>query len=201
MSGRIVDSLQSPVPYAIVALLHSGDSAVVQGKITDGDGRYTFSDVQSGRYVLKVSATGYSDNYSAELNKDSMQDLTVPDLTPGKTLQLSAVTISTITPTVQFTNGNITVNVENSPIARGNSVYDLLSKLPGVGIENNSITIQGKAGVILMIDGRVQQVSDEQLMTVLKGMSAATIQKIEILKNPPLKYDAAGTSGMINIVT
>ncbi|HET6993063.1 MAG TPA: outer membrane beta-barrel protein, partial [Bacteroidia bacterium] len=82
-----------------------------------------------------------------------------------------------------------------------NSVYDLLAKLPGISIDNNTITMQGKSGVIIMIDGRVQQMSNQQLINILKGMSAETVEKIELLKNPPVKYDAAGTSGMINILT
>jgi iron complex outermembrane receptor protein len=201
LSGRIVDSMSAPVPYSIVALLHSGDSALVQGKITDADGVYTFENIKPGNYFLKVSATGFATKFSSGLIKDSLSDLNVADFSLEKVLLLDAVTISSVTPTIEFKSGNITVNVEDSPLARGNSVYDLLSKLPGVSVENNTITLMGKSGVVIMIDGRIQQMSNEQLMNVLKSMSAATIRKIEVLKNPPVKYDAAGTSGMINIVT
>jgi len=102
---------------------------------------------------------------------------------------------------MEFKNGNITVNIEGSPMAIGNSVYDLLMRLPGVIVTNGEISIQGKSGVRVLIDDRVQQLSGDQLMAVLKSMSASNILKIEILKNPPVKYDAAGNAGIINIVT
>jgi len=86
-------------------------------------------------------------------------------------------------------------------MAIGNTVYDLLMRLPGVIVTDGVISIQGKSGVKVLIDDRVQQLSGDQLMAVLKSMSASSIQKIEILKNPPVKYDAAGNAGIINIVT
>jgi hypothetical protein len=201
VSGKIADSLNAPVPYAVVALAKAADSAVIQGTLCDAGGDYSFSKIKTGNYILKISATGYEVKYSEAFHIDTLQEYTAPVIRLGKDKMLDAVTVSSITPTVEFKNGNITVNVEDSPLARGNSVYDLLYKLPGVSVENNNITMQGKTGVVFMIDGRIQQMSTEQLLNMLKGMSAATIQKIEVLKNPPVKYDAAGTSGMINIVT
>ncbi len=201
VSGKITDAKQAPVPYCVVALLLASDSTLIQGKITDENGLYTFTEIKNGNYFLKISTTGFEPVYSSIFTKDSLNDLVVSDVSISGARLLDAVTISSITPTIEFKNGNIIVNVEGSPLARGNSVYDLLSKLPGVSIINNVVTLQGRSGVIFMIDGRVQQMSNEQLLNQLKGMSAATIQKIEVLKNPPVKYDAAGTSGMINIVT
>ena len=74
-------------------------------------------------------------------------------------------------------------------------------RLPGVVVDNGAITIQGKSGVRVLIDDRIQQFSGEQLMAILKSIPASMIDKIEILKNPPVKYDAAGNAGMLNIVT
>jgi outer membrane cobalamin receptor len=201
ISGSVTDAKQLPVPYCVVALLHSGDSALVQGKITDENGVYVFEPVKSGNYFIKVSAMGFEPVFSSAISKDSLTDLQVPAISLSSAKLMDEVVIASLTPTIEFKNGNIIINIENSPLARGNSVYDLLFKLPGVSIENNTITIQGKSGVIVMIDGRVQHLSNEQIINQLKGMSAATVQKIEVLKNPPVKYDAAGTSGMINIVT
>ncbi len=201
ISGRITDSLQVPVPYPVVALERTGDSTIIQGTLGDDNGVFIFNNVKSGNYFLKISATGYAVAWSDSFHFDSLQSYVSHDISLRKSVLLDAVTISSITPTVEFKNGNVTVNVENSPLARGNSVYDLLFTLPGVSVTNNNITLLGKTGVIIMIDGRVQHMSNDQVLNILKGMSAATIQKIEVLKNPPVKYDAAGTSGMINIVT
>ncbi|CAN5893132.1 outer membrane beta-barrel family protein [soil metagenome] len=201
LSGKIIDSLNVPVPYAIVALAHTSDSAIVTGVLTDENGIFNFNSVATGNYLLKISMTGFAETWSDSFHTDSLLSFVVPEIILKKSTLLEAVTISSMTPTVEFKNGNITVNIENSPLARGNSVYDLLFRLPGVSIVNNSITIAGRSGVIIMIDGRVQHLSNEMMLNLLKGMSAATVQKIEILKNPPVKFDSEGTSGMINIVT
>lgn len=201
ITGKLVDSTFAPVPFAVVALINAPDSAIITGRLSDENGRYVFEKISPGNYFMKISAAGFSDARSDNFYYDSLELKVIPDIVLKKSMLLDAVTISSLIPTVEFKNGNITVNIENSALARGNSVYDLLFRLPGVSINNNSITIAGRSGVIVMIDGRIQRLSDEQLMNILKGMSAATITKIEVLKNPPVKYDAEGTSGMINIVT
>ncbi len=201
IQGKIVDSLQAPVPFSIVALLNANDSSIVKGESTDAKGIYMFNDLKSGKYLLKITATGFSDQYSSAIKLDSLTNFSVPEIMLHPSPILQEATVTGVKQTFEFKNGNITVNVENSVLAKGNSVYDLLSKLPGVTLDNNIITMQGKSGVIVMIDGRVQQISNQQLINMLKAMSAESIQKIELLKNPPVKYDAAGTAGMINIVT
>ncbi|MFI5140890.1 MAG: outer membrane beta-barrel protein [Bacteroidia bacterium] len=124
-----------------------------------------------------------------------------PIVLKASSVNLNEVAVTAMKKPMEFKNGNITVNIEGSPMAIGNSVYDLLMRLPGVIVTNGEISIQGKSGVRVLIDDRVQQLSGDQLMAVLKSMSASNILKIEILKNPPVKYDAAGNAGIINIVT
>jgi len=81
------------------------------------------------------------------------------------------VTVNAIKDPIEFKNGNITVNIEGSPLAVGNSVYDLLSHLPGVTVENDKITIEGNAGVKIYIDDRVQQMSGQQLINLLRSIN------------------------------
>jgi outer membrane receptor protein involved in Fe transport len=67
--------------------------------------------------------------------------------------------------------------------------------------QNDHISLKGKQGVNVMIDGRTQPISADELANMLKSMPSSTIEKIEIISNPSAKYDAAGTGGIINIVT
>ncbi|HEU4717968.1 MAG TPA: outer membrane beta-barrel protein, partial [Bacteroidia bacterium] len=201
VSGKIVDSTQAPVPFVVVALLHPGDSAIRAGTLTDESGHFVFRNVRTGKYFLKISGGAYEEQFSDVITFDSIHDLTVPDIVLRRSKVFDAVTVTAVKQTVVFRNGNTIVNVGNSALAKGNSVFDLLSKLPGVTVDNNIISLQGKSGVIVMIDNRVQQVSNDQLINLLKSMSAESVERIEILKNPPVKYDASGTSGMISIIT
>jgi outer membrane receptor protein involved in Fe transport len=202
--GKITDSLDTGIPYVPLAIISSADSAVVKGAVTDDSGFYIIDNtVKPGRYLLKIVATGFRVEYSPVFDLDSLSSVTIPDirLSVGA-VNLNMVSVSAIQNTVDFKNGNIIINVENSPLAFGNSVFDLLKRMPGVNIDNeNKISIQGRSGVKVLIDDRMQQVSDDQLVNLLKGMSANSVSKIEILKNPPVKYDASGTAGLINIVS
>src|SRR6202008_3734356 len=96
----------------------------------------------------------------------------------------------------------VIMNVENDIIAKGNTVLDLIKRIPGVMVDaQNNITVNGLSDVRFMIDERLQQMPSPQVIDMLSGMSADNVSKIELIKNPPARYDAAGTGGLINIVT
>lgn len=201
ISGVVVDSADTPVPFAIVALLNASDSSVVTGTPTDENGQFVFAHQSSGSYRLRVAALGYEEQFSEIIAFDTTKNTIIPVIHLNNPKVLDEVAITAVRPAIEFRNGNTIVNVENSVLAKGNTVFDLLSKLPGVSVDKNVISIQGKSGVIVMIDNRVQHMTDDQMANLLRGMSAETVARIEILRNPPSKYDAAGTSGMINIIT
>lgn len=201
IKGRILDSTLTPLPFANIALLNRADSSLVKVTISDEKGLYLFGKIPRGIFILKISSVGYKTGFSTELPFDSVADLVVPDLIIQAGRDLEEVSVSAIRNTIEFKNGNIVVNVESSPLAKGNTVYDLLFKLPGVSIEDNIIYLNGKAGIVFMLDGRVLQLSNLQLLNTLKSMNTEVIEKIELLRNPPAKYDAGGTSGIIHIRT
>jgi iron complex outermembrane receptor protein len=202
LSGVITDSLKAPVPFASVALLAMPDSTIVKGTLTDEAGNYSIEKIPAGHYHLRVSAVGYDKNTSADIPIDSIRgNMPINIELKSSSHTLDGVSVSAVKRMIEVRNGNVILNVEDSPLAQGNSVFDLLSKLPGVSIENNAIHLQGKAGVIVMMDGKPQTVSGDALLNLLKSMNADLIKSIEILKNPPVKYDASGTSGMINIIS
>lgn len=181
--------------------MNATDSNFVSGTLTNEQGFFNIEHVKNGNYLLKVVGTGY-ENIFYPLVIES-HDLVLPDLKIMKSgISLDEINISAIRKQVDFKNGNVTVQIEGSPLATGNSVFDLLLKLPGVTVdENNAIAIQGKTGVRFAMDDRIQQMSGPQLINFLKSMNASGVEKIEILKNPSVKFDAAGTAGIINIKT
>lgn len=199
--GKILDSSQTPIPFIPVALLNENNSSIYKGTLTDEKGIYFFDKVKQGTYILKFEGLGYKVKYSDEIKTDSLSQIQLPDVMLTTGVNLEEIAITANKKTIEFKNGNIIVNVENSPLAKGNTVYDLLSKLPGVSIIDNTILLNGKAGATIMIDGRVEQLTNVQILNLLKSMSTELVEKIELLKNPPAKYDASGTSGMINIKT
>ncbi|MGZ4055894.1 MAG: outer membrane beta-barrel protein, partial [Bacteroidia bacterium] len=200
--GTVTDSALSPVPFATIGVLNATDSSIIRGSLTDENGNFIIQPISKGLYLIQIKAIGFNTKYSDPIQIDSASSVDLPPITlNSRGINLNEISVSAIKKTIEFKNGNIIVNVEDSPLARGNTVYDLFSKLPGVSINDNVIQLNGKSGVIIMVDGRVQQLTNTQLINMLKNMNAELVEKIELLKNPPVKYDASGTSGMINIKT
>ncbi|MGZ4047809.1 MAG: outer membrane beta-barrel protein, partial [Bacteroidia bacterium] len=173
------------------------------GAVTDQNGNYCFDNIHKGEYILKVTAVGYNTFYSKKIEFDSISLIDMPTfvLSPNRT-SLKEVTVTAFKPTIEFKKGTIILNVENNLIAKGNTVLDLLKQIPGVHVDaQNNITINGVGGVRFLLDDRLQQMSGVEMANILSGMSAETVTSIELIKNPPAKYDAAGTAGLINIVT
>ena len=203
IKGNIIDSLQAPLSYTPVGLLNYKDSSVYKGEVSDQQGAYCFENIENGTYFIRITAIGYTTFYSQKINVDSTLEIVLPAFVlKNSATSLNEIEVAAFKPTVEFKNGNVILNVENNLIAKGNTVLDLLKQIPGVIVDaQNNITINGVGGVRFLMDGRLQQLSDVQMTTILSGMSAESISSIELVKNPPAKYDAEGTGGLINIVT
>jgi hypothetical protein len=94
------------------------------------------------------------------------------------------------------------INVDAAVTNAGTTAMDVLEKSPGVQVDKDgNISLKGKQGVMVMIDGRPTYLSGTELANLLRGMESSQLEQIEIMTNPPAKYDAAGNSGVINIKT
>lgn len=201
--GRVVDSTNTALPYISVALLNAKDSLLVKGSVSNDKGEYSFEKFRAGNYLVKALMIGAKETFSSAFFADSLTGFELPDMMlRSKGTVLKEVAITDIKQTIEFKDGMVVMNVEDNPVNAGNTVLELLKKIPGVTVDNqDNISLDGKAGVRIVLDGRVQQFSGQQLAVILSSMSSENISKIEVMKNPPAKYDAAGTAGMINIVS
>jgi iron complex outermembrane recepter protein len=201
ISGIVTDTSGTPLPFVTISVLSLPDSAIVKGTISDETGKYHIPAIAAGMYIIRCSVSGYNDKLTEPFAVDTLaageKQFNIRMTVYQKSL--GTVSVYGTKKVVEFKNGNVVVNVENSPLAKGNSVYDLILRLPGVSTYEDNIMIQGKTGVIVMIDNRPQRLTGAALTNLLKSMNADLVKSIEILKNPPVKYDATGTSGMINI--
>lgn len=202
VSGTLADADGRPLPFATVVMLKSADSAIARSAVSDKNGHFALSIAPSGAYTLKISCVGYTDYLLPLTVRDSALDAgTIRLKTAGR--QLDEVVIRSSKPLVQQDAGGLTVNVQNSLMTKGSTVLQVLSRSPGVIVDaqTNAISLNGKSGVMVMLDGKLLRLSADQVAALLSGMTADDITKIELLATPPAKYDADGNAGLINIVT
>jgi len=121
---------------------------------------------------------------------------------PDSAKKLKEVIVRGTRPPVQQSIAGTVVNVQSSIMSKGSSVLDVLERSPGVQLDHqhNDISLNGKSGVTVMIDGKVLHMPTDEVAEMLRGMSADNIEKIELLNAPPSRYDASGSAGIINIV-
>ena len=119
-----------------------------------------------------------------------------------KVKQMSEVIVRAQKPVYQQGPYGTIVNVQNDLLSAGSSALETLERSPGIQVDHryNTITLNGKAGVIVLINGRRSHLSADQLMTLLNSLNADDIEKIEIMTTPPANFDAEGSAGIVNIV-
>lgn len=201
ISGKVFDKANTPIEYANVLLHQSTDSAFVKGGLTELDGTYAFANVDAGSYFIVVSQVGFADHTITDISISAEdKSVNIPDIVLSEGLQLEEVTVSAQRPLIELKADKVIVNVEGSSVSVGNNALEVLEKSPGVIVDqDNNISLKGKQGVLILIDGKNQYISNEQLSRMLETMPANAIDKIEIIQNPSSKYDANGNAGVINI--
>jgi hypothetical protein len=202
ISGRMIDENNSPVLFATVVLKNISDSSIYKGEVTNESGEFLFQNIKSGTYFMQIQSSGFTLSGKSDVDVTEGSSVKLGDikLTTNST-ELKSVTIEGEKPFIERKADKMVVNVENSIIHAGSSAMEVFEKLPGVLVDQDgNIRLRGKQGVIVVIDEKPTALSGQDLVNMLKGMSAANIQKIEIITNPSAKWDASGNSGILNIV-
>lgn len=203
ITGVIHDSQGSKIPFANVFLYAVADSVFKKAVAADEEAKFSIEDAGYGNYYIKVTAVGYSDYSSPSfmLSSENPQIALDHIQLNDRALALSGVQVTARKPFIEQHLDKMVINVESSISASGSSALEILEKVPGVMIDRQSdqIRIRNKSGVIIMIDGRVAQMTAEALSQYLNNLNSAQIETIEIITNPSSRYDAAGNSGIINI--
>ncbi|MFI5130526.1 MAG: TonB-dependent receptor domain-containing protein [Chitinophagales bacterium] len=201
ISGTVADDQGKGLEKTTVTLLKAKDSSAFKFGATDKSGSYSFITNTAGSYIVKVTHIGYVPVFSKRFDVVEGADVSVPALTLVKASQtLSGVSVSSQKPMVEMKADKMILNVEGTINAVGSDALELLRKSPGVLLDkDDNISLAGKNGVQVYIDGKPSPLTGADLAAYLKSMQSAQIEAIEIITNPSAKYDAAGNAGIINI--
>jgi iron complex outermembrane recepter protein len=202
LSVVITTQEKKPLEGATVELLNAKDSALVRTAITDKAGFAEIQHLSTGKYLLKTSMISYQPAFSSafSITVDQSTVSLAPIALALKPTATQDVTVTAKKPFIQKLSDRIVVNVEGSIISAGSSALEILERSPGVTVDqNDNISLRGRQGVVIMVDGKLSALSGPALAAYLRGLPANAIERIDIITNPSSKYDAAGNSGIIDI--
>ena len=204
IAGNIKSGPDKPLGSATITLLKAKDSSIAKMTVAGKDGRFEFDNLANGKYLISVSATEHAKGFSPIFeisDSNTVVSVKTIELRP-QVKSLGAVTVTAKRPLVEQKIDRTIINVEAAITNTGNSALEVLEKSPGISVDKDgNIILKGKDGVIVLVDGRQTYLSGPDLANYLRNMNANQMDQIEIMTNPPARYDASGNSGIINIKT
>ena len=203
IKGKVIDeATNNPMPFATI-ILKDANNKYIAGGITDDNGNFELENIAFGKFTLEIQFIGYEiytqsiefteENYSINVGeiaiKDIGQSLDEVELKVDKPLYVQKV-------------DRMVINVESSILSSGSTALEVLERSPGISVnrQSNSISLVGKSGVRVMINGKISYMPQASIVQLLEGMSSDNIETIELITTPPANMDAEGNAGYINLV-
>jgi len=203
VKGRIIDSITKQ-PLAFVNVhLKSDKNWQTHSSQSKDDGSFHFSRLNAGRYTIQVSSVGYqSKRLVADFTDDSqITDLGLIYLSPESN-HLKEVMVRGEKPLIKHEVDRISYNLEADPDSRSSSLLEMIKKVPLLSLDaDDNIQLKGNSSFKILIDGRPSSMLERSPKEILRSIPASTIRRIEVITNPPARYDGEGFAGIINIIT
>lgn len=195
-----LNAQQQPVQFATVALHRLPDSVLVKVQMTDADGKVTFARLKKQTYFCQVSSAGFAQHSTGAIVLADAQTVFPALVMQPATGEMAGITVTARKPFVEMKPGKTVVNLDAGISYAGTTALEALEKMPGITVDQDgNISLKGRAGVLVMLDGKPTYLDAAQLATMLNGMNAAQIEQVEIMDQPSAAFDAAGNAGIINI--
>jgi outer membrane receptor protein involved in Fe transport len=185
-------------PDVFIHLIESNSKKITKTETIKENNSFIFENVSKATYMLKIvdkDKTIYlGETFVAETNIN----LGTIQVNSSNTI-LDEVVVTKSKPYIERQQGKMILNVDSNIGSTGSSAFEVLEKAPGVNVDNNdNISLRGRTGLLIQIDGKPTPMTGSSLANFLRGIPSGNIDKIEFITNPSAKYDAAGSS-IINI--
>lgn len=205
ITGTVVDSLTNvEVGFATISLRREGRDKVINGVLSEDDGKFSFTDIAPGKYEVEVSFLGYE----AKVVRDIETTKKKPDYDIGTILLAST---DYLLDEVQITEkralfenkiDRIIFNAEDDSSVAGGDATDVLRKVPNLSVDlEGNVSIRGSSNIRILINGKPSGMFSNNVADALKMFPADQIKRVEVITSPGAKYDGEGSGGIINIVT
>ncbi len=196
VSGTVKDATNLPIAFANVYLLSIIDTTLVKGGSADENGFFVIENIVPATYFIRGSYIG---KFSNMIPIDITQDVKIGSLIIAVDAEaLDEVVVTGKQPTIQRQADRVVFNVENTVVSEGNS-WEILKNTPGVISMQDDFLIRNQSATIYLNDRKVQ-LSSSEIKDLLEGLSGVAIKSVEVIPNPPARYEAEG-GPILNIVT
>lgn len=203
IKGKVIDSSTKETIAFATVVIYDKNRKSIGGVISGDQGDFEIENIPAGKYTVEVQFIGY-DNYIKELEiKSSATEMDLGTIAITNIGQsLDEVTIKADKPLFVQKVDRTIINVQSSILSSGSTALEVLERSPGVLVnrQSNSISLVGKQGLMVMINGKISYMPQASIVQMLEGMSSDNIESIELITTPPANLDAEGNAGFINIV-
>lgn len=196
-----INSGGEALSFATISLYRTGDSSLVTGMISDEKGKFELKEIRDGNYYLVVSFVGFQPTTFANIEISSSSSIVkLPDLDlKADVTALKELEVTSETHAMEYQIDRKVVDVSKQITSASGTAVDVLQNIPSVQVDvSGNVTLRGSSGFQVFIDGRPSPLSGTE---ALNQIPASSIDKIELITNPSARYDAEGTSGIMNIIT
>lgn len=204
ITGYVIDSAATQaVEFASVALLSKATNKPVDGTVCDDKGKFVLNKIATGDYILAITFLGYqSKRVPVKIaNKNDDIDLGVIKLTQSNQV-LQEVTVEGQRSLIEDKVDRMVYNAEKDASNKGGDATDVLRKVPSLSVDlDGNVTLRGSQNVKVLINNKPSTIVASSIADALKQIPSDMIKSVEVITSPSAKYDAEGSSGIINIIT
>ncbi|HPK09013.1 MAG TPA: TonB-dependent receptor [Saprospiraceae bacterium] len=199
IEGELLDNTNQPIIYATLSLFSSADSSLVKVEASNENGNFSYKNIQKGQYWIEATYIGFDDLITSEINLDKDTNLGKKTMS-STTVALDEAVVTAQRSIIEVKPDRMVFNVQGTLNSTGDNGLELLRKAPGVVVDNNdNISVLGRNGVMIFVDGKRLPISGDQLSDYLRNLTSDQIDRIDIISNPGAKYEAEGNAGIIDI--
>lgn len=193
-----------PVGYATAALYKKGADVSLAGAVADGDGKFFITGFEPGDYTLQLTFIGFETlvvdgiKVTSPLGDINLGELMMSD----EGLALEEVTVQGQRELIEERVDRTIYKAENDKTVAGGDATDVLRRVPMLSVDlDGNVSMRGSSNITVLIDNRPSAIAASSITDALRQIPADEIKEVEVITSPSARFDAEGTSGVINIVT